>query len=258
MCVPLFSASSTTSVFIRSVRAATKRSWMPCVTMRRDDAVQRWPVAKNAPFAAHSTATARSASSSTTSGFLPPISSWNFFMPSAHAAAIALPVATDPVNEIAAMSGCRISVSPTTEPRPITRLKTPGGMPDSTMICASACAVAGTRSAGLKTTQFPYARAGAIFQAGIAIGKFHGVINPTTPSGSRVTSTSIPGRTDAIFSPAMRTHSPAKKRKIWPARTVSPTPSAIVLPSSRARSSPSSSLRARIVSPMRFRMSWRC
>ena len=60
---------------------ATKRSWMPSVTMSRDDAVQRWPVEKNAPLTAHSTATARSASSSTTSGFLPPISSWNFFMP---------------------------------------------------------------------------------------------------------------------------------------------------------------------------------
>ena len=29
----------------------------------------------------------------------------------------------------------------------------------------------------------------------MAIGKFHGVIRPTTPTGSRVTSTSMPGRT---------------------------------------------------------------
>jgi hypothetical protein len=33
-------------VFSFSVRAATNVSWMPSVTMTRDDAVQRWPVEK--------------------------------------------------------------------------------------------------------------------------------------------------------------------------------------------------------------------
>lgn len=47
---------------------------------------------------------------------------------------------------------------------------------------------AGTRSAGLSTTTLPQARAGVIFQAGIAMGKFQGVIRLTTPTGSRVTS----------------------------------------------------------------------
>ena len=37
--------------------------------------------------------------------------------------------------------------------------------------------------AGLKTTVLPQTSAGAIFQVGIAIGKFHGVITPTTPIG---------------------------------------------------------------------------
>ncbi len=37
---------------------------------------------------------------------------------------------------------------------------------------------AGASSAGLKTTQLPNARAGAIFHAGIASGKFHGVMMP--------------------------------------------------------------------------------
>ena len=179
-------------------------------------------------------------------------------MPATHSAAIVRPVATDPVNEMASTCGCLMSASPTTDPRPITRLKTPGGIPDAAMIFDSACAVPGTRSAGLNTTQLPYASAGAIFHAGMAIGKFHGVMIPTTPSGSRVTSTSMPGRTEAIFSPARRRHSPAKNRKICPARAVSPTASGIVLPSSRDSSRPSSSLRARISSPMRFRMSWRC
>ena len=38
---------------MRSVIAATNLSWMPSVTIRREDAVQRWPVEKNAPLTAH-------------------------------------------------------------------------------------------------------------------------------------------------------------------------------------------------------------
>ena len=65
----------------------------------------------------------------------------------------------------------------------------------------SAQAQPGVHCAGLNTTVLPNASAGAIFHAGIAIGKFHGVISPTTPIGSRVISTSTPGRTDGSFSP---------------------------------------------------------
>jgi hypothetical protein len=50
------------------------------VTISLEEAVQRCPVEKNAPLTAASVATFTSASSSTTSGFLPPISSWNFFI----------------------------------------------------------------------------------------------------------------------------------------------------------------------------------
>jgi hypothetical protein len=45
---------------------------------------------------------------------------------------------------------------------------------------------AGACDAGLITTAFPAMSAGASFQAGIATGKFQGVIRPTTPRGSRV------------------------------------------------------------------------
>jgi hypothetical protein len=41
------------------------------------------------------------------------------------------------------------------------------------------------RLAGLKTTVLPNPIAGAIFQAGIAIGKFQGVMTAIGPSGSR-------------------------------------------------------------------------
>jgi hypothetical protein len=88
---------------------------------------------------------------------LPPISSCSFFigLDSTHVAATLRPVGTEPVNEMALTSRCRSSVSPTTEPRPMTRLKTPAGSPALAMISESACAVAGTRSAGLRTTQLP-------------------------------------------------------------------------------------------------------
>ena len=46
--------------------------------------------------------------------------------------------------------------------------------------------MAGVSSAGLNTTQQPETIAGALFQTGIAHGKFHGAIRPTTPSGWRI------------------------------------------------------------------------
>ena len=49
--------------------------------------------------------------------------------------------------------------------------------------------VSGVHSAGLSTTALPAASAGAKPHEAIGIGKFHGVITPTTPIGSwKVTS----------------------------------------------------------------------
>ena len=42
----------------------------------------------------------------------------------------------------------------------------------------------GVSSLGLSTTVLPHANAGPSFHDAISIGKFHGVISPTTPSGS--------------------------------------------------------------------------
>ena len=44
-------------------------------------------------------------------------------------------------------------------------------------------AVSGVRLAGLKTTVSPETSAGAIFQTGMATGKFHGVMTATGPTG---------------------------------------------------------------------------
>ncbi len=66
-------------------------------------------------------------------------------------------------------------------PSPVTMLTTPGGRPTSVQMCAKSSAESGVNSAGLNTTVLPQASAGAIFQASISSGKFHGTIWPTTP-----------------------------------------------------------------------------
>ena len=64
-------------------------------------------------------------------------------------------------------------------------LKAPGGRPASASSSANISAVSGVTEAGFRTTALPSASAGAIFHMACSSGKFHGVIAPTTPTGSR-------------------------------------------------------------------------
>lgn len=52
--------------------------------------------------------------------------------------------------------------------------------------------VSGVASAGLTSTALPAASAGANPQQAMGIGKFHGAITPTTPSGSLNVTSSPP------------------------------------------------------------------
>ncbi len=81
------------------------------------------------------------------------------------------------------MPGWRTRAAPVA-PSPQTMLTTPGGSPASRQISAKASAVKGVNSAGFSTTVLPAASAGAIFQASISSGKFHGMIWPQTPTGT--------------------------------------------------------------------------
>ncbi len=63
--------------------------------------------------------------------------------------------------------------------------------------------------AGLNTTVLPATSAGAIFQDGIAIGKFHGVITPTTPIGIRTLMLNLFCSSDGVVWPYSRRPSPA-------------------------------------------------
>jgi hypothetical protein len=58
--------------------------------------------------------------------------------------------------------------------------------------------VSGVHSAGFSTTALPAASAGANPHAAIVIGKFHGTMMPTTPSGSRKV-TSMPPATGMVL-----------------------------------------------------------
>src|SRR5215831_21021615 len=91
----------------------------------------------------------------------------------------------EPVKEMASTSELLNSSSPTVLPGPVTRLITPGGIPALARASTNRYARSGVSDAGLNTTQLPETNAGAIFQAGMAIGKFQGVTTATTPIGSR-------------------------------------------------------------------------
>src|SRR5688572_31339780 len=94
-----------------------------------------------------------------------------------------MPTPFELVNEIAFTAGWLMISSPASEPEPRTRFKTPGGTPAASKISVIRTAVAGVIDAGLKTTVLPATNAGAIFQIGMATGKFHGVTQATTPIG---------------------------------------------------------------------------
>jgi hypothetical protein len=96
-----------------------------------------------------------------------------------------LPVVSEPVKEIARTFGLVTISWPTFDPGPVTRLIAPFVTPASSNASTMRKAQSGARSDGFKTTPLPEMSAGAVFQAGIAIGKFQGVIRPTTPSGLR-------------------------------------------------------------------------
>ena len=101
------------------------------------------------------------------------------------ALAISLPTSVDPVNATLSTSWWEASAAPAVSPNPGTTLITPSGRPASAISPASRSAVSGVCSAGLRITVLPVASAGPSFQAAMSSGKFHGMIWPTTPTGSR-------------------------------------------------------------------------
>jgi hypothetical protein len=67
----------------------------------------------------------------------------------------------------------------------------------------------GVSSAGLKTTVLPATSAGAIFQEGMASGKFQGAMQAQTPIGIRTDIANLSGSSEGVVSPKRRRPSPA-------------------------------------------------
>ena len=86
-------------------------------------------------------------------------------------------------------------------------MNTSSGMPASRASSPSRMAVSGVTSAGFITTVQPAASAGAKPQPAIGMGKFHGTMMPTTPTGS-LNVMSMPPAT-GICRPNMRSGAPA-------------------------------------------------
>ena len=116
--------------------------------------------------------------------FLPPSSSETSFGPTAMAAAATLrPVGHRAGEAHGADRRVDARAPPGLDRGRAPRSAGPPGCPPRRGTRRSASAHCGASSDGLRTTPLPASRAGKIFQDGMATGKFHGVIIPTTPTG---------------------------------------------------------------------------
>ena len=100
------------------------------------------------------------------------------------------PVPQEPVKTILAISSCADMAAPmlNAPSAALTELTTPAGSISfiNSIMRSDASGVIGD---GLLTTVLPLRSAGKMCQTAISTGKFHGVIDPTTPSGLRYIST---------------------------------------------------------------------
>ena len=112
---------------------------------------------------------------------LPPSSSVSFTPVPASSRWIALPTSVEPVNATLSRPGAsQVRAGRAVAGDDVDDARRQLGL---RQMSAKISAVSGVVSAGLSTTVLPHASAGAIFQASISSGKFHGMIWPATPSG---------------------------------------------------------------------------
>ena len=153
--------------------------------MIRLPAAHRWPALLNAERRVQRTASSRSASSQTTSGFLPPSSRESFARRRPASTAISRPTALEPVKLITPTSGFEPGAPP---PRGRSRGRYSRRHQAILLLRAirpNRAAVCGVSSADLRTAAFPQMRAGKTFHATLAIGVLAAMISPATPMGWR-------------------------------------------------------------------------
>src|SRR3954464_876079 len=137
--------------------------------------MQDWPVLRNFASITPSTALARSASSNTIAGALPPNSSESFFTSRAAPAISFWPTSVEPVNVIFLQIGLARNSSPIMDADPHTTWNTlPRGSFAVSQHSAKARLHSGVWLAGLRMTGHPAASAGATLRTDKTSGKFHG------------------------------------------------------------------------------------
>ena len=169
--------------FTFGTSASRKSPLIAGCVMTRCTEMQTWPALAKPPRATALDASSRSASGMITTGQDAPSSSDSFLTPAR--AAMRSPIPVEPVNDTFRTRGSATSASPSAPPGPVSTDSTPSGSPASTKHAASASAVSGVLRAGLRTTAFPAASAGAILCSTSSDGKLNGVIATTTPTGCR-------------------------------------------------------------------------
>ena len=97
------------------------------------------------------------------------------------------PTAVEPVKATRRTLSWVTSASPTSEPRPVITLTTPGGNSASSSRSAIFSVVSGVVAAGLTTIVLPAISAGASLVPSSVSGKLFGTIAATTPIGRRRT-----------------------------------------------------------------------
>ncbi len=97
------------------------------------------------------------------------------------------------MNESLRTVGFDVSSAPISFADPVITLSTPLGTPARSASSANASAENGVCVAGLITTVQPAASAGPALRVIIASGKFHGVMQATTPIGSLTTTIRLSG-----------------------------------------------------------------
>ena len=177
---------------------------MPSWTRKRLAQTQVWPAFLYLQIIAPSTAASRSASSKTMNGALPPSSIEVRLSVAAHCSTKSLPTSVEPVKVSLRTIGFEVISAPISRVFPPSTLTTPAGTPASSPRAAIASADRGVSLAGLQTTVQPAASAGAILRASMALGKFQGVMQATTPTPWRMQTTRLSFAGGGMTSPYMR------------------------------------------------------
>ena len=147
--------------------------------------MQAWPWLNIHAATDPATAASQSQSAKTMLALLPPSSRETFLRLPWAASTIFLPTSVEPVKATLSTSGWPEMAAPAS-PNPVMMFTTPSGTPASAQISPRISAVSGVCSAGLRTSVLPVASAGPSFHEAMTSGKFHGMIWPHTPTGTRV------------------------------------------------------------------------